>query len=348
MPEEATITPPPNAAATPPAAGGNAPAASLPAPAAAGRSSSPEASQSFSEFVRSEHARTIAEEDAAGAGGAAEGAAQDPAAGDPAAKAGAAEAGTDPAAAAGDVLSEWGINPEGLPPEVTERLRTELGQVSEYLGEWREFQERTAAAWQQVEQREQRLQRVLSDPRLQKAVQAIAAEGAEQPPQFETEVERRLWQQSQELRQRLGEFERRSAEREEQQTREQTTRDATGYANDIAAIHKRLDPEFPELAKDAKLRAQWHDKVAKLAAAYAEGNEPVDLEAIFRDAAYILHYPNAQKNGATNALSAARQAGRTAAVPRQASRGAPVEPGPLPGESLGAFARRTAGETAAA
>lgn len=271
-----------------------------------------------------------------------------------------APAGPGDAAAAGDVLGRWGIAPDlaaKLPPEVAAPLTESLGKLEAWQQEANAWAQQTEAAFAQREQRntdiETRLDRIAGDPRFRQALQAYlggggrgpanAGRGAEPPFKPETEGERILWEQLQGTQSQYAD----QLGRLEQQNRELTARlEAYGATQqevvveakkaDLAAAHRELDPQFPELAADPAKRQEWHDKTA----AYVASGYPL-IEALTL-VAKAMSYDSAHAAGQRRALEGTKKVARQSLARPDATRstGTAAPPASLKDAAAQAIAER--------
>ena len=258
----------------------------------------------------------------------------------------------DQAAGSADLsaLEHFGVSVEGLPPELAGPLAEKLGAVKQWQDEAQQWAEREQARFTQLDQaltqQVTQIKSMVQSPVFQRAL-AIArnlqnggAAGGQQPPEFETETERKIWESQEQLRtayqaevaamrQQLTEL--RAGHESMEQTQQQL--DQASCAADIRSAHKSLDAKYPQLAGDPKQRAAWHEETA---VQYEASNGKYDLTECMERAAKILTYDHASKQGAANALGAARKAAQSstlrgdnaadmAAAPRTSGRRSMVE-----------------------
>lgn len=269
--------------------------------------------------------------------------------------AGATPAGTPPSSPA-DVLNRYGVSPEGLPPETQAQLADRLTSIDHTNHSWygqveawgQQIRQQAESAIGQAQALQQRVERIAQDPRFQMALQQAVAPQQTAPPNFETEAEKTLWQRTQALEQLVQQQTAQMGQRVQQLDawRESQTQAADkGFLreakSEIGAAHKQLDAEFPELANDANLRRQWHEKAAAMLDLQAARGQDPDIATALREAATLLHYPHAARTGATRALEAAKRAARSSTLREQGGRPAVVARGD---ESLRTIAEQKAAE----
>lgn len=250
------------------------------------------------------------------------------------------------------VLSRWGIDAAGLPAEAAGALAQTLATREAEQRDWHaKASEWAAGVKQRYEEStaiNQRWERVVSDPRFQQALQAVlggSAGGAEKPPEFETDAERRLWTELQQVKQfnqgLLGQVrERFDAINEQLRSGTQAAQRAeqSRIVGELRTIHSELDTHFPALARDEASLRRWHEKAAAIMEAQA-ANGGIDLRDALLEAAYILDYRNARDSGATRAMQMARRAAASSTMRDRGGRPEGGE-GPAAGEDLASFGRR--------
>ncbi len=267
----------------------------------------------------------------------------------------------DAAAAPDDLFGQFGLATAELPEAVRGPLGERLSQIAAWRDDVQQWAEQQSHTIQQqaaaIQQYEQRLLAIAGNPRFQAALAAVSGgngAAAAQPPQFETEAERILWERSQAIEQQLSQQHQATQQALAQigarfQAADQQATEAAvaNHVAELRAIHQTLDAQFPELASNRQTRQAWHAKAGQLLAAYEAAGEPVDLARAMQEAAQLLHYPHARNHGAASAMTQARAAARRSTMSEQGGRSEASAAGPRPGESLREFAERMEAEGAA-
>lgn len=227
-----------------------------------------------------------------------------------------------------DLLQEFGFVGQ-YSPEDRAMLSQTVGQFHEWAQAVQEYGQEAEQRSQQAEALLARIEKVAADPRFKAALETVTRGGPAagavpaaggKPPEFETETEQRLWNELQQVRggydqqgrmiqglhQKLQEI----AAQQGVLTEQSDAQALQELQGTIASVHKELDAQFPDLARDRGRRKAWHAKAAKLLQAeQAAGGRP-DLRQALIDAARLLTYDDASKRGATTALTAAKTAAR--------------------------------------
>lgn len=239
-----------------------------------------------------------------------------------------------------ELMAAYGFEGKS-PEEILRALPAGLRQLDEWRGRVEAYGQQLEQRATQVAELERRLDAIAGNPAFRQALSAFLAgqrgggaanpaggRTVQPPTKFETDSERAIWEAGEARINELNGVLQQQAETIKQlQARmgvhdaDSQQRDVQAAHADIQAAHAAVDAEFPELAKDAKRRKDWH----KEASAFVAAGD--DMTTALRKAARVLTFETAIDTGKRQTLEAARKAGRQGVGRPDATR----SPGPVKG-----------------
>jgi hypothetical protein len=288
--------------------------------------------------------------------------------GTPGRGAAAADASTAKTPAAATPLAGLQALSERLPPEIRSEYAAALKPFTDWVAQLGDYAQQAEQQVQQLEGMQQQTWEILNHPDFQAALKQVqAGRGGGAGPaagggnghgglpelpeikEFETDVERKLYEQLKAQNAAHGTLIRRFDEvdawRQSNET-EQQRRDCDEFVVGLSTLHKELDAQFPELAKDpSKVRA-WHAGAADiLGGMLGRGIRwgQKDLRDALISTARSMSYEGASNRGRSETLAAGRRAAAGSTLPDGAAKGGEATIVAKPGEGFADFERRKHG-----